>query len=483
MYKQVLSTEQIKSLYDQGAPDKLNAGISQPQGKGRLESGLGAYFPLDENTGTSATDTSTNGNNGTLTNGPTWTTGQIGTAVDFDGSDDYITVTDPDVLDVADTRNFSLTGWFNRDTFTTDDTIIAKRNGITASDTGYIVYIDDATDKLTFEVSDGTNEYQVESASTFTATGWHHFSIIFNDTSASLIKMYIDGISETTTKTSILAAVTSMANSVDFRIGAESDAGNPFDGKLDEIRFYNRTLSDEEAVQLYRLTSPTGTDTGIKGYWPFNGGDTTATLAMDRSGAGNIGTLTNSPTKKAGKIGQGIDFDGTDDYVSVPDNASLDIGDTDDLTITGWFNRDTFTTDDTILAKRNGVSTSDQGYIAYIDDSTDKLTFENCDASSGCDEYQLESTSTFTAAGWHHFAIVWDQDSASGSEIYIDGVADSATDTGTIGNIGDLSNSVVLAIGAESDAGNPFDGKLDEIRVYKRALTSSEIAALYNQSR
>ncbi|MFZ1626983.1 MAG: LamG domain-containing protein [Candidatus Moraniibacteriota bacterium] len=217
---------------------------------------------------------------------------------------------------------------------------------------------------------------------------------------------------------------------------------------------------------------------GLVGLWSFDGGDISGTTAYDRSGSGNNGTLTNSPAIGEGKVGQTLDFDGTDDYVSIADNAALDFGDTADFSLSGWFNRDTFTTDDTIIAKRNGVANTDDGYILYIDDTTDKLTFEVSEAS-GTDEYQMESTQAFTSSGWHHYTIVWDENSASGSDIYIDGVASNATKTGTIGNLGDLSNSVALAIGAESDAGNPFAGSLDETRMYNRALSASEIESLY----
>lgn len=482
IYQRTLSVAEIKSLYDQGSIDKINSSASQSQGTGQLGSGVLGYFSLDDNTGTSATDSSTNGNNGTLTNGPTWTTGQIGSAVDFDGTDDYVSIPDSGPLDMYEGKSFTLTGWFNRDTFTTDDTIVAKRNSITNTDAGYVVYVDDTTDKLTFEASDGTDELQMESTTTFTSTGWNHFALVWSDNSSLSTKLYVNGIQEAVTFTGILAAVNTMVNSVVLAIGAESDAGNPFDGKIDEVRVYDWALSAENAAHLYHLTNPTGIDTGLKGYWSFDGQDflVSSTKTSDRSGADNIGTLTNGPTKVPGKIGQGINFDGTDDYINNPDDATLDILDTDDATIMGWFYRDTFTTDDTILAKRDGITSADQGYIVYIDDTTDKLTFE---ASDGTDEYQLESTSTFTGTDWYHFAIVWDQDSAGNSEIYINGVADSATDTGTIGNVGNLFNALALTIGTESDAGNPFDGKIDEVRVYKRTLSAAEIAAQYNSSR
>ncbi len=480
VYNRTLSASEIQSLYQQGGGTKVNSAMSNAQGTGRLDSGLVGYWQLDDGSGTSATDSSTNGNTGTLTNGPTWTTGQVSSAIDFDGSDDFVSVADTNTLDFAESTNFTLAGWFNRDTFTTDDTITAKSNGQTAADTGYNAYIDDSTDKLTFVANDGTDQYKLESTSTFTATGWHHYALVWDESGASQTKMYIDGVAESVTATGTFANVNSLANAVAFRVGAESDAGNPFDGKLDEIRLYRRAFFPDEVANLYRLSTPTAVDTGLKGYWSFNGRDVNGTTALDSSGTGNFGALTNGPTRTIGKIGQGLSFDGSDDYINVTDSDSLDIGDTNDLTITGWFNRGTATTTDIILSKRNSTLSSAAGYIAYLDDATDQLIFE---VSDGTDEYSLTSTSTFTATGWNHFVIVWDQDSAANSEIYVNGASDSATDTGTIGNIGDLSNSRPVGIGVNGLTGGPFIGKLDEIRIYKRVLSASEIASLYNQSR
>lgn len=157
-----------------------------------------------------------------------------------------------------------------------------------------------------------------------------------------------------------------------------------------------------------------------------------------------------------------LDFDGSNDEASIASNSSLQATDTTDLTLEAWFNRESFASDHVILAKRPGITAAEVGYIVYIDDSDDKIHFE---ISDGTDEYELASSSTFTTSGWHHFAVVWDQDSAANSEIFIDGVDDNATDTGTIGNIGDTTNLHNFRIGSESDSASFFDGKLDEIRV------------------
>ncbi len=482
----VLQAAQIKSLFMQAEPDATNTSALQSAGSGRLESGLTAYWRLDDGTSgaspTTAADASTNGiAAGTLTNSPTWTTGQIGSAVDFDGTDDYIAVADTSLLDFGDTDDFTLTGWFNRDTATTDDVIVAKRTTVLAGATGYVAYLDATTDKLVFEVSDGTDEYSLSSASTFTSgakTGWHHFAIVWDQDSSGGSEIYIDGIADGATDSGTIGNVGDLSNALQFGIGVNSLANNPFDGKIDEVRVYSRTLSLDEIVELYRLATPTSIDTSLKGYWSFNGQDMNGNTTYDRSGVRNTGTLTNGPTKTVGVVGQGVDFDGSNDYVSVADANILD--GFSDLSFSGWFYRDTFTTDDTVIAKKNSSSTGDAGYILYIDDATDQLIFK---ISDGTNEYSLTSRTTFTATGWNFFTMSWANTGPSGSRMYINGLDNNAThNAGTWSISDDPTNTLVLALGAESDAGSPFDGKLDEIRLYTGVLTAAQAKMQYDAS-
>lgn len=477
VYNTALTAAQIQALYALGQSDKFNSSVSQPQGTGRLDSGLAGYWRLDDGSGTSATDSSTNGNTGTLTNSPTWTTGQIGGALNnVRSNNSYVSIPDSSALDL--TQAVTLSAWVQGNGNWTDPTeanaIIAKNGYGTFEERNYYLAVN-TSGNLRFQFNTNGVSGTATSSTTLSIGTWYFVSATYDRQN---IKLYINGALNTT----VAETDAMVANAYAASIGSMRITGGSYgywNGPIDEVRIYNRALAENEIAELYRLTAPTGVDTSLKGYWSFNAQDMTSSSAFDRSGAGNTGTLTNSPSITEGKLGQGIDVNGSNQYVSIADSASLDIGDTDDLTLTGWFYRDTFTTDDTIVAKRNGIANTDDGYIVYIDDSTDKLTFEVSE-NSGTDEYQLESVSAFTSARWNHFAIVWDQDSASGSEIYINGVADSAADTGTIGNIGDLGNAVVLALGAESDVGNPFDGRLDELRVYKTALTAAQIKIQYD---
>ncbi len=71
------------------------------------------WWKLDEGTGLSALDSSGNGNTGTLTNGPTWTTGKVGNAINFDGSNDYVDLGKPAIFDGL--TEMTVTAWVRRD--------------------------------------------------------------------------------------------------------------------------------------------------------------------------------------------------------------------------------------------------------------------------------------------------------------------------------------------------------------------------------
>lgn len=467
IYNRALPVSEIAALYSQGQSDKTNSSMSQSQGTGRLDSGLNLYWPFDNGSGVTATDVSTNGNNGTLTcfgalcSPATWTTGQIGSAVELDGSQDYAAVSDPSsgVLDFADSRDFTITGWFNRDTFAADHTILAKRNGVAASDVGYLVFIDASGDHLYFEASDGTDEYSLRSSAinTYTASGWHHFAIVWNDSSASETKLYINGFLDTAVTAGTFANVGSLVNAVDFRVGAESDNGNPYDGKIDEVRLYSRALSGDEVTQLYRLTTPTGVDTSLKGYWSFNGQDVSGTSAFDRSGSGNTGTI-NGTTRTPGILGQALSFDGSGDYVDFTDVAY------NALTFSVWF----YTTNNS------------QTGIIFGEDGGSSAAGPKIGIASGNFFVRLVSSSDTsvavpTAGKWHHLVVT--RDGSNKVDLYLNGgpairLFSDAAQSGSydLDTLGDN--------GGSQDQG--FTGKLDEFRIYNTALSAAQIKALYD---
>lgn len=177
--------------------------------------------------------------------------GKFNGSLDFDGTDD--TVNMGDSYDMADAQDFALEAWFYRDTFTTDDTIIAKNNS--QSGLGYILYLDDANDDLNFFASDSTDTFSINSKTAITSAGWHHVVVVFDRDSAANSTIYLDGRDDKESTSGTITNVNSLFNTVDFRVGSESDGGEAFIGQIDNVKIYNYAPSSVQIKTFYNDNS------------------------------------------------------------------------------------------------------------------------------------------------------------------------------------------------------------------------------------
>lgn len=216
--------------------------------------GLVGHWKLDETSGTTAADSSGNGYNGTW-NGDAAVpsvAGQIDTAMDFDGTDDYIEIADNNDLDL-NSGNFSVFAWIYPRTFgeNSQGRIIDHDGGVGP---GWSLHINDSgclnAESLVFQI-DGSCTSQggtVSNANTITLNTWQYVGVTMDDATDTMI-FYVDGEVVGTN-----ATVTNNpdANTSSIRIGLRpSDLNRDFDGYIDDVRVYNRTLSAQEIQQLY----------------------------------------------------------------------------------------------------------------------------------------------------------------------------------------------------------------------------------------
>lgn len=215
-------------------------------------------------------------------------------------------------------------------------------------------------------------------------------------------------------------------------------------------------------------------DNGLVGYWHFDEG--TSTLARDASGNANTGTLTNGPTWQSGtscKAGSCLSFDGVNDYVNLPNSDLYDFGVDVDFTISFW-------------AKRNGAGdTTTPAFIGHGATSgtsigynirltaTDDLIFQ---MGNGVARINTTYNNAFQNLGeWHHVAVSADRD--GNALMYYDGAHVTTLNISTF-NVA-MTNSVNL-IGSWTTGNNRFNGSIDEVRFWNRALSAPEILAHYN---
>ncbi len=451
-----------------------------------LSQGMRGYWKLDDGSGSNATDSSGNANTLAMTGSPGWVTGNIGPyALDFSGSGQYLSVADPasgvlDNFSGVSRSYFTIAGWFNRDTSNTEDTIVAKANS--TSGDGYDVWIDAATDKLNFQVNDSGDADATHSASvtTFTTTGWHHFAVLFAEALDFYPMIYIDGHldcdgTSSCGDTGFIHYIDSVDTNLAFRIGAESDGGNPFDGKLDDIRVYGNALSAEEVKKLYNTTAPAQpVDTGLVGYWTFDGPDIQGTTVIDRSGKGNNGTLTGT-TKTIGKLGQALSFNGSSDYVDAGDiNATDGVS---KLSVSVWIYDANPTALAPIVSKYSSI---DGNWNFRTGGSNDYMIF-----AFDFSNYGYTYDYAHEASIWEHWVAVFDGTQTGNSnrlKIYKNGELNVAGFGGTIPAT-TFSDSNAVRIGSRPDGSYYWNGKIDDVRVYTRALSASEVLYLFNQGK
>jgi len=248
------------------------------------------------------------------------------------------------------------------------------------------------------------------------------------------------------------------------------------------VRIYDRALEANEIEVLYKSglakinTSQNDKLTdGLVGLWSFNGPDMDGNEAYDRSGQGNHGTISGAvPT--IGRIGQALDFDGDDDDIKILHDASLDL-DSTDFTIVLWFitNIQPPPAFASLITKRDAYSTQD--WRMYMSDTNGELVFFLGEGTGNWDAVLQGLDYIPPANEWHHIAMTRTVGSPDTYELFGNGVS-KGTDTST----GSWTSSDSIFIGAEA-ACCRLNGKIDEVRIYNRALSEQEIQRLYNMGR
>jgi hypothetical protein len=188
---------------------------------------------------------------------------------------------------------------------------------------------------------------------------------------------------------------------------------------------------------------------GMVSWWPGEGN------ANDFIG-GNDGILTGTVGYAAGEVGQAFNLNGG--YVQVADAPSLDI--TGQITIDAWIKPSVL--GGRVVDKITAGGTD--GYLLDTFGGVIRFIIGNT---------WLNGSSTLPTGTWSHIAGVYD---GTQMTVYLNGVLDGSLAT----SISIPTNSLPLRIGAASDGGSSFTGLIDEVEVFNRALTGSEIADIYN---
>ncbi|MCZ2078840.1 MAG: LamG domain-containing protein [Bryobacterales bacterium] len=208
---------------------------------------------------------------------------------------------------------------------------------------------------------------------------------------------------------------------------------------------------------------------GLVGFWKLN--ETSGTVAMDASGNGNSGALINNPQWTAGKVGNALQFNGNN-YVSVPSSPGLEING-NAISFGAWYYH-TSTTNGFILGK----TVSDYTYMMSVEKGSQQFQVQLVTGGTrrilGVPSQSKPGELTKYNNTWVHLFVVYN---GSTIKVYVNGAEQlSQAASGAV-----RSNTNAFAIGARGGDGSwtRFNSKIDEVRVYNRALTAQEVSAIY----
>ena len=153
--------------------------------------GITAGYAFDEVSGTSAADASGHGIVGTLTNGPTFTAGKYGNAVQLDGTNDFVNLGNPTALQL--TGSMTISAWINSSSFPVDDAaIVSKRTG---SEFGFQLdtTVDKGTRTIGFKLTNSSGGQMFRyGATTLQPNTWYHVAGVY-DAAAQTLNVYLNG--------------------------------------------------------------------------------------------------------------------------------------------------------------------------------------------------------------------------------------------------------------------------------------------------
>jgi hypothetical protein len=515
-----------------------------------LSNGLSGYWKMEEGSGNSLVDASGNNNHANILNnsGITWSGGKEGLAVNLTGSTNrYAEVNHNLSLDIRNA--ITISAWIK------PEGLSAKRilsKGPEVFEVGLL-----NNQRLEFRVNRNTagTTYSLSSNAKYPVDGntWMHVAVTFDGTKSTI---YVNGEEDNSI---IYQPFTINSSSSPLQIGARSGIDR-WQGGLDEVRLYNRALSNNEikavfagqmeVPQLPLLTFPSheavevpvattlnwsssllasaykvqvstsadftslvmdvltsenlinsqelssnttyfwrvsasnqsgesgwskvsnfrtsqlNSDADLVGHWKMEEGN--GNTLLDYSGSGNDATLINNQGVLwvQGYDGLALKLNGsTGRYGSVAHNPSINMSGA--ITISGWI-RPLGRANKQILSK-GGID----GYELSIFDQGN-LEFRINRESNGS-TYRLRSNSFYPTDGetWMHVAATFD---GNRSSIYVNGELDKSASyaPATI-----KTNTTALQIGARN-GNNRWAGDLDELKLYKRALSAEEVKSVYN---
>jgi hypothetical protein len=427
-----------------------------------LTDGLVAYWPLDETSGNRAGDVSGRGRHGTL-NGPTWAANDTSSrfanpgTLAFDGVDDYVTLPSATELGLTN-RSFTVAARIFGNNLGSGDRTILGTDART-NNQGLHLVIRNGKPHMGFFGNDTTAN------ATLSANRWYHLVWRY-DLATGTQAIYIDG--QLDRITSGRAPFQGTGTLFMGRWGG----GNYFNGRIDDVRIYDRALSAADIMLLGTTRHPDVVMAAdLIGYWPLDEGS--GHTATDASGTGHTGTSstglpwsTDYPLSNFNNR-HSLNLNGSSQHATLPSNSQLGML-TNNFTVAGWVRPTSLSGVRRILSSAR--SSGNRGWGFGLRDSGFRFT------TYGIRDYDTTGVSIQPNV-WTHVAAV--MGSNNHVTFYVNGVAVQTVSGSAVAQ----TTTDPFLIGASTLVNSQnrhefFAGGLDDLRVYRRVLSVEEISQL-----
>ena len=407
--------------------------------------GLMGHWKMDEGSGSTAADSTAFANNATLY-GATWTTDCAGNSgLEFDGISD--TAATNAVFDPPERGAIAM--WFR------SDGAPAARQRLWGVGDDFEMW-QDPDGFVCCDVS--TNGFLggfITTDPLHMDGRWYHL-IAEYDSDDDSYAIYINGALHKS-GISTWAITKQAANTLTF--GTRTGVVEYFEGGIRDFRIYNRPLTASEKSEL----------SGLVGYWKLD--ETSGTVAVDSSAAGNDGTYTGGVLlNQPGNIDQAADFDGSDDYVTVAESSMLQMDDV--FSLSAWIRPNTSPNVHQMILNKEG-----EYQIAIFPNGELKLGIANTDPGWG-----WHSTGHIIPVGkWTHIVMTYGSGTIT---TYANGIlVDTYNGSGTVGDLNPSLNELRIGGRSSNPPGTFFNGRIDDVRIFSRTLCPTEIYGQYKSGR
>lgn len=391
-----------------------------------------------------------------------------GYALEFDGVNDYATRINSPISGLTD---LTIEAWIYIDPLASGEMYLVQQRESSTTNGQYVFKInsDLSLDFWDYNGSAfGFNE-NLTSGLILSKGTWTHIAVSANNTTN---EAYYDINGKLERTENRIGSQVSYNGVLDFNIGRDGrDFNKYFKGKIDEVRIWTVARTEAE-INVNMLKELVGDETGLAAYYKMSNGSGTSISNDKTPGSYDLG-IGGATWKASGSLAgsrQALDFDGTEevdsyDYISIPHNASLNMG-TGNFTYEFWVKKDVSGVRYDIISKEATNENNDLSIL--ISESNQAVIYTKGTTTT----HSVTSISTVPINVWTHIAGVREGNTL---RVYINGILDN-TSTGTAQ---DITNTNVMLFGANFTNTlihtGYLNGQLDEVRIWNVVRTADEL--------